>query len=364
MSQPPLVSVVMPVFNAERFLSEAIRSIFNQTFRDLELIVVDDGSDDDGPSILARLSKAEPRMRVVRQAHRGLAAALNTGCGLAKGAYLARMDADDVAVANRIEIQVGRLQADPSLGVLGAAVVVVDQWGKRLYSMRYPISDAEIKRVLETDCPFAHPVVIMRREAFERTGGYREGAFEAAEDYDLWLRIAERWRMANLPQELLQYRWHSTQVSTDRIEQQILGTVAAQVAARLRRAGHDAAFANGAHVTLDVLKSQPDYQDLIVEAGGARALFLSVLHRDSEALRVLDWAEGVAGSGRRSSRARARASLARAAALFWRGDVPGAVWRTLAAAHADPEYVLRVIAKASRQFAGSPLAVAAAMAVM
>lgn len=231
----PIMSVVMSVFQGERFLSQAIDSILEQTFRDFEFIIIDDGSTDDSGSILESYRRSDSRVRVYSQKNSGLICSLNRGCELAQGQYIARMDADDIAVRNRLGSQLYYMQEHPAVGVLGSAVEFIDQTGRALRISRNPLENADIQRALMDSDVLFHPAVMMRKDAFVSVGGYRNVVH--AEDYDLWLRIAESYELANLPEVLLKYRIHSAQVSVRTCRQQALGAVAAQAFALARRNG-------------------------------------------------------------------------------------------------------------------------------
>ncbi len=239
MRSAPLVAVLMPVFNGEAFLGEAIESILNQSFRDFEFIIINDGSTDRTSSILHRFELADHRVRVYHQENRGLIASLNRGCRLARGKYIARMDADDVAFPYRFERQVDFLEQNPRVGLVGGAVEVINCGGVPIHRLSYPVQDQKIKDTLSSYNCFAHSTIVMRTEAFRVLNGYRR-AFLFAEDYDLWLRMAERYELANLPESVLQYRVHIDQVCLRNIKQQVISTLGAQVVAKIRReTGHD-----------------------------------------------------------------------------------------------------------------------------
>jgi hypothetical protein len=233
----PKLSVVMSVFNGERFLREAVESILDQSFPEFELIIIDDGSSDDSGSILDSYQRMDARVRVYHQDNRGLSDSLNRGCGLARGKYVARMDADDIAIRNRLMLQMQFIDAHPEVAVLGGAVEFVDVTGKVLRIARYPCGNREIQRGLLDSNLFWHPTILLRTDVFAAIGGYRNGVADAA-DYDLWLRIAEHFQVANLEAVVLKYRVHPHQISVRKCRQQALGTAAAQFAARSRRNGN------------------------------------------------------------------------------------------------------------------------------
>lgn len=225
----PRVSVVMPVRDGQRHLSEAIESVLAQTLSDLELVVVDDGSRDSTPAILEEAAGRDARITVHRQAPGGLTAALNAGCARARAPLIARMDADDVMLGDRLARQVEQLDARPELAALGGGVVLIDEEGHEI--------DREPGRprleLLERN-DLIHATVTMRAEAFHELGGYR---FDQAEDYDLWLRLEERHGLAALPEPVIRYRLHPGQFSVTRLERQAVGFLAVRAAALERRAG-------------------------------------------------------------------------------------------------------------------------------
>ena len=234
----PVVSVVLPVRNGLPYLPEAVDSILRQSYRNLELIVVDDGSTDYGRNWLATRARDDDRLRLTSNPGRGLVAALNYGIAQASGTYIARMDADDIALPERFALQVSFLERRPEIAVLGAQATHIDENGDSLgYSTSYPTEPSALSRSLaEKGCTLLHPTAMARRTAVLEAGGYRH-VTETAEDYDLWLRLDERFSLANLPETLLRYRRHSKQVSTGVNWRQRLARDMALLSARERRAG-------------------------------------------------------------------------------------------------------------------------------
>jgi hypothetical protein len=234
MNDGPLISVVLPVYNAEKYVREAVESVLSQTFSNFELIVINDGSTDGSGDILRELAAKDQRIVLVDRPNRGLVSTLNEGIALARADLIARMDADDVALPERFAEQYRRMSESPTLGVIGSFISLVDAEGKTIRQGVYPISERDVSEFLEAGCPFAHPTVLMRREAVLAAGGYRK-AFSHAEDYDLWLRIHELgYGLFNLPKPLLKYRIHDTNVSLVHREQQELATVMATLCHRMR----------------------------------------------------------------------------------------------------------------------------------
>jgi hypothetical protein len=232
----PLVSVVMVVRDVERYLAEAIESILGQTFTDFELIILDFGSTDRSKEIAADYAARDRRISLHETPTCGLAEARNAGSALAQGKYIAVQDADDVSLADRLQCEVEFMEKHPEIGLLGTAAQWIDGEGKPLWVFPFPTEDAEIRSALATMCPFMHTSVLMRRDTFLAVGGYR-AAFTRSQDYDLWLRIAERFRCANLKQILVKYRLHPHQASINKRKHQTYCSVAARASAAIRKVG-------------------------------------------------------------------------------------------------------------------------------
>jgi hypothetical protein len=232
----PVVSVVMAVCNADRFLTEAIQSILNQSLADFELIIVDYGSTDNSKSIVLSYVNRDERVKLHEIAPCLLPEARNAGSFRAQGRYIAVMDADDVSLPDRLRSEVDYMESHPHVALLGGAVEWMDSSGKSLRIHRHPTSDREIKSELLTHSVFWHPTMIMRKEAFDVTGGYRR-AFVCAHDYDLVVRIAEKHECANLEEIVLKYRVHPQQISSGKQTLQSLCILAVHASATARRTG-------------------------------------------------------------------------------------------------------------------------------
>ncbi|MDB5326644.1 MAG: glycosyl transferase family 2 [Phycisphaerales bacterium] len=215
------LSVLMGVFNGEAFLAEAMDSVLAQTFRDFELIVVDDGSTDGSPKLLADYAKRDARVKILNQKNAGLTAALNAAAKASTAPLLARMDPDDMALPTRFQQQVAYMDAHPEVTLLGTRVILVDPYGTAFKWPLHPLTHEEIdSKLMEGEgWAIVHPAAMMRRDAFERVGGYDE-RYRTSQDFDLWLRMAETGRLANLEEPLLKYRQHLASANFAKAEQQ------------------------------------------------------------------------------------------------------------------------------------------------
>ena len=232
----PGVSVVINVHNGERHLREAVESVLGQTFPDLELVVVDDGSTDSTPSVLAECARQDARVVVHRQEHAGVAAALNRATAVAEAGLIAHLDADDTALPDRLERQLAFLEEHPDVALVGGAVRFVDEQGRPFADYRFPLRDEEIRDAFESFTPFSHSNVVVRRQALEAAGGYRP-LFVLAQDADLWMRIALRHRAANLADVVGSIRVHSGHASERRLVEQTMCWLAARASWRAVRDG-------------------------------------------------------------------------------------------------------------------------------
>lgn len=214
----PLVTVLLAAHDAQAYLRDAVDSVLSQTLGDFELLVVDDASTDATPAILAGV--ADPRLVVIRNDHRsGLAASLNRGLDAARGRWVARLDADDVALPSRLERQIAAVAAQPC-AVLGSAVADIDDRGvvQRVHSV--PTSDAAVRWHALFSSPFYHPTVLVDRDVLDRHGLRYDTSYAESEDYDLWTRVLEVGTGRNLDEPLVLYRVHAAQASQQRRELQ------------------------------------------------------------------------------------------------------------------------------------------------
>ncbi len=328
----PRVSVVMIVRDGETYLREAIDSILRQTLDDFELIIFDDGSSDGTAALLQETARADPRIRALREERPGvgLSAALRRACAGARGIYIARMDADDVSLPDRLDRQVRFLEVHPEVAVVGSAMRCMN--GSRLLAdvLRYPEEAADIGATLPRVNCIAHPTVMMRREVYAAVGGYRR-PFLHAEDYDLWLRIAERHDLRNLPDPLLHYRFHEGQVTATCIPEQVIHTLGAQAAARMRRSGRtDPAEGReriGRRDLLDMGLNEAAIDEAIVRAYAHRCDLALGLGLAGQATRIVEEMERLTLAGAAGRRLAAELAWLRGKIALRAGRwLPGAGW--------------------------------------
>ncbi len=213
------IAVLMPAYNCQAYIAEAITSIIVQSYEDWELVIVDDGSTDGTAEVVSSFKDA--RIRYFRSARNGgVASALNYGLSIITAPYTARMDADDASMPERLERQRRHLEANPAIGVLGTGMRLMGTDEPR----GNPVTDSRCRVALLENPPFAHPTVMYRTELVASVG-YPEDR-PHAEDYALWVKLARKTKFANLPESLLRYRLHAGQVSARHSERQLDSRVA------------------------------------------------------------------------------------------------------------------------------------------
>jgi glycosyltransferase involved in cell wall biosynthesis len=222
----PLVSIVLPVHAPDRrWFREAVESVLAQTFRDLELIIVEDPSDRSGRDLLAGLDDARIR-HVVNPTRTSLPEQHNLGLSLAQGRYICRFDADDVCEPDRVAREVAFLDAHPDVDIVASALTIVDDEGRPIAIRRYPLAHEEIVRTMRRSNPIANSAVMFRREVFERFGGWRTGSPLPAQDYEWYSRLAAGGaRFANLSEPLVRYRLHAQSIKSTKLRGTILTTL-------------------------------------------------------------------------------------------------------------------------------------------
>ena len=202
----PLISVLMSVYNGEKYLRESIDSILSQTFTDFELLIVNDASADGSGKILDSFTDRRI-VRINNNENVGLAASLNKGLALSRGEYIARMDSDDIAFPNRLAKQMAYLQIHPSVGLVGSQMTIINQVGETTGNYQVPCSNAMVVWKLIFGNPIAHPSVMFRKEIIVASGGY-DAELPASQDKDLWVRLIDKTKFANLNESLVKYRRH------------------------------------------------------------------------------------------------------------------------------------------------------------
>ena len=222
----PKVSIIMPVFNAAKYLDETINSILNQTYDDFEFLIIDDGSTDNSLEILN--SYKDSRITILKNERNiGYVKTLNKLIKISKGEYIARQDNDDISLPNRIEKQVFFLNENPDISVCGTNAYI---FGKKIKITRMPTTDDEIRAYMIINNPMIHPTIMIRKSIFDELdiNRYNEDLCPA-EDYAMWFEISKKSKLANLSQPLLKYRWHENNTS------QIKKTIQIEKANQIRK---------------------------------------------------------------------------------------------------------------------------------
>lgn len=236
--QEPALSVVMSVWNDEAFVGQAIDSILAQSFGDFEFLIVDDHSADQSAAVIAQRAASDPRIQILPYGEKGRVPALNRLIGEARAPIVALMDSDDISAPLRFERQLAFLAAHPDHAAVSCECDKIDEAGQPINRplIDRPSSHEGLVANFESGPLLNHNAVMIRRAAMERIGGYR-AVFRHAEDYDLWLRLSEVAKLANLPENLVTYRIHARQVSTANLVEQTGNAALAWLGYCARRAG-------------------------------------------------------------------------------------------------------------------------------
>lgn len=209
-SQKPLLSVLMPVYNAAPYIEAAVRSILEQTFIDFELLIFNDGSKDNSSDIIRSIQ--DNRIVFTDSVQNlGYVTHLNEGLRRARGKYIARMDADDIALPARFAQQIALLESNHEIGLCGTAY---ELFGALTSRVNVPLDDQEIRKYLLTDSPMGHPTVMFRKDLVDKYSLYYDRNFMPAEDFKLWYDFSKITKIENIPEVLLRYRVHSHQISS------------------------------------------------------------------------------------------------------------------------------------------------------
>lgn len=226
----PLVSVVMPVHDNAPYLGEAVQSVLDQDYPRFELVAVDDGSNDDSLSILRDFAARDARVRVFANGdNRGIVATRNRAFEEASpdSPYFAILDSDDVCLPGRLRAQVAFLEAHPDHALVGGQTLIIDDQSRVTGRRDYPTDHHALMRVLTRYNPLAQPTVTLRRSALAAVGAY-DPRYARCQDYDLWLRMAARFKLANLPEDTLKYRISRTQGKRQHLRETVKNTLAIQ----------------------------------------------------------------------------------------------------------------------------------------
>jgi len=207
-----LIDVVITVKNGERYIGKAIESVISQTFNEWSLIIVNDCSTDNTAELLNQYADLDSRIKICHGNGLGIAAAANIGLGECSAPYVARFDADDICMPNRLSEQFSHLENSPNIVAVGSSVIQIDGDGRSLSKKMRPLLPSEIAFTLPYRNCLYHPTSLIRRSALNAINGYRE-KFKLAEDYDLWLRLSEIGELANIQEPLIYYRKHTMQVT-------------------------------------------------------------------------------------------------------------------------------------------------------
>ena len=255
----PLVSVILPTYNAAAYLGKAIESILAQSYRHFELIIINDGSSDNTTALLAKYS--DPRILVINQPNLGLPKALNAGIQVAKGKYLARQDADDVSLSERLAQQVAFMEKNPSCALLGSWTNIMNTKDDGLGGFsskssgrqhQHPTANGALQVLLLINNQFVHSSAMIRTACLKAIGLYSENPEHfPPEDYDLWLRIAQQYSIANLPQVLLEYLEVPTSIS--RTKENLIEERARKMSLHAIKSICTAAKLNNSSIDIDVL---------------------------------------------------------------------------------------------------------------
>lgn len=206
MKDKPLVSVIIPIYNAQDYIAEAIESVLSQTLKDFELILVNDASTDDTLSIANSFKKKDKRIRVINnKKNLQMAESLNLGIREAKADLIARMDQDDISLSERLETQYNFLKTHPDVAIVGNDISIIDEKGKTIGKRTYPTTSSGLKYIMFRYSPFAHPTVMFRKLAYQKVKGYDPKTYPC-DDIDFWFRLGKKYEFGSIPRILFKYR--------------------------------------------------------------------------------------------------------------------------------------------------------------
>ena len=213
MKNKPFVTVFTPNYNSSRYISETIESIINQTYSNFEYIIIDDCSTDNSWQIIQEYAKKDNRIKIFRnQKNLHIVRTRNKGFKLSSpdAKYFAILDSDDVALMNRLEVQIKFLENHPSHGLVGSNILVINEDSHIIGFRRYPLTDDEIRKKITRFDPIAQPSVTLRKEVIKEIGEY-DIKWKVTQDFDYWVRVGVSWKLANINEPLIKYRLSKTQ---------------------------------------------------------------------------------------------------------------------------------------------------------
>jgi len=227
MKKQPLVSVIMPVYNGEKFLRDSIESILNQTYKNFEFIIVDDGSTDNSVRIIKEYQKKDKRIKLIEnKKNLGASKALKIGLKNTKGFYYFRMDCDDISYKNRLEKELDFLEKNKDYVIVGSNLEIIDEDKKKIGYRFYPQENEEIKKTLIFKNPFAYSSTMIRLELLKKI--FYDEKYLYCEDYDLWFKLLKYGKGKNLPDFLIKYRINKNQIKSRRLKNQLKETIEIQ----------------------------------------------------------------------------------------------------------------------------------------
>jgi glycosyltransferase involved in cell wall biosynthesis len=223
--QPPLVSVVLPVYNALPYLKESVESILSQTYQNFELLLIDDCSTDGSNELLRKYVLEDTRVKlIVNNENLRIVKSLNKGIHASQGKYIMRMDADDISISTRMELQVDFMESNPEVGVCGGSMELVDSSLVHIGIRRYYLDDKAIRKHIFKFSPFSHPATMFRKSTLEQSDLYDPKCLHG-EDYDLYFRIGKVAKFGNLQEIILKYRVHKNSLTNKNLRELELETI-------------------------------------------------------------------------------------------------------------------------------------------
>ena len=287
----PFASVIMSVYNGERYLRAAIESILEQSFSNFEFIIVNDGSTDASAKIIDGFSDARIK-RIENTTNLGLTRSLNKALAVARGEYLVRQDADDISYPGRLVRQIDFLESNPAVGLLGTGYHIINWQGIVLDTLVPPATDRALRERLMVTNTFCHGTIVMRRSCVEKVGGYRDD-FPVTQDYDLWLRMAEHTEIAAIQDVLYGYRFDEDSIGRKKRDQQLsYQSLAIEYATQRRQNIPERP------VPEDILVAYPPPPEKLLSEALTAAYFLFASNKESKATEALERAIDISkGSG-------------------------------------------------------------------